>query len=49
MVKFHTWYEPDEDDYRDVRALCQRFGIEMPSVYEKFKTRAAAHPELDDG
>ena len=41
MVKFHTGYELDEDDYHDVRALCQRFGIEMPSDYDKFVTRAA--------
>ena len=45
MVKFHTGYEPDENDYRDVLALCKRFGIEMPSEYEKFETKAAAHPE----
>lgn len=37
-VKFHTGYETDMDDYRDVRALCQRFGIEMPSEYEGFET-----------
>ncbi|MBO0720808.1 MAG: nucleotidyltransferase family protein [Blastocatellia bacterium] len=36
MVKFHSGYEVDEDDYRDVRALCQRFGLDMPSDYEKF-------------
>lgn len=36
MVKFHTGYEPDWDDYRDVLALCERFNIELPSVYEKF-------------
>ena len=41
MVKFHTGYELDENDYHDVRALCQRFGIEMPSEYDKFETRAA--------
>ena len=39
MVKFHTGYEPDENDYRDVRALCQRFGIEMPSEYVKFEIK----------
>ena len=42
MVKFHTGYEIDENDYRDVRALCQRFGIEMPSEYGKFEIKAAA-------
>jgi hypothetical protein len=42
MVKFHTGYEPDENDYRDVRALCQRFGIEMPSEYLKFEMKDGA-------
>ena len=36
MVKFHTGYELDENDYHDVKALCQRFGIEMPTEYAKF-------------
>jgi lincosamide nucleotidyltransferase A/C/D/E len=42
MVKFHTGYALDENDYNDVRALCRRFGIEMPSEYYKFETRAAS-------
>lgn len=42
MVKFHTGYELDENDYRDVRALCQRFGIEMPSEYGKFEAKVAS-------
>lgn len=42
MVKFHTGYELDADDYRDVRALCQHFGIEMPSEYRKFETNDGA-------
>jgi lincosamide nucleotidyltransferase A/C/D/E len=36
MVKFHTQYEPDEDDFRDVLALCTRFGIPLPETYRKF-------------
>ena len=36
MVQFHTGYEVDEDDYRDVAALCERFGIALPSVYERW-------------
>jgi lincosamide nucleotidyltransferase A/C/D/E len=38
MVKFHTGYPLDEDDYHDVRLLCQRFGIELPPEYEGFET-----------
>lgn len=37
MVKFHTGYPLDENDYKDVKALCQRFGVEMPSEYEEFQ------------
>jgi len=36
MVEFHTGYEVDEDDYRDVKTLCGRFGIALPKDYEKF-------------
>jgi len=36
MVEFHTGYELDEDDYRDAKALCDRFGIPLPGEYEKF-------------
>jgi len=36
MVKFHSGYELDENDYRDVFALCERFGIALPSEYERF-------------
>jgi lincosamide nucleotidyltransferase A/C/D/E len=38
MVKFHTGYELDENDYHDVKLLCQRFGIELPPEYEEFET-----------
>jgi lincosamide nucleotidyltransferase A/C/D/E len=36
MIKFHTGYQLDENDYRDVKALCQHFGIAMPLEYEEF-------------
>jgi lincosamide nucleotidyltransferase A/C/D/E len=35
MVRFHTGYELDEDDYQDVAALCQRFDIALPAEYER--------------
>ncbi len=40
LVKFHTGYRLDENDYHDVKALCQRFGIEMPVEVEEFKQRS---------
>ena len=39
LVKFHTGYKLDENDYHDVKALCQHFGIEMPLGYEEFETK----------
>ena len=33
MLRFITWYEPREKDLRDVRALCDKFGFELPSKY----------------
>lgn len=36
QVKFHSGYELDENDYRDVAALCKRFGLALPAEYERF-------------
>jgi len=36
LVKFHTGYEVDENDFRDVQALCERFGIPLPDEYQRF-------------
>lgn len=33
MVRFHTGYEPRENDFKDVHALCKRFGIDLPEGY----------------
>ena len=37
VVKFHTAYQFDEDDYRDVKAICQHFNLKMPLEYEDFE------------
>ena len=36
MVKFHSGYERHMNDYQDVSAICERFGLELPSEYDKF-------------
>jgi hypothetical protein len=36
MVKFHSGYELKDKDFKDVSALCQKFGIELPQEYTKF-------------
>ncbi len=41
MVKFHSGYELDGNDYRDVSALCERFGIALPAEYERFTQEGA--------
>jgi lincosamide nucleotidyltransferase A/C/D/E len=38
LVQFHSGYELDENDYRDVKALCDRFGIALPDEYRRFTT-----------
>jgi lincosamide nucleotidyltransferase A/C/D/E len=37
MVKFHSGYDLKEKDFRDVSALCEKFGIELPEEYHHFK------------
>jgi lincosamide nucleotidyltransferase A/C/D/E len=37
MVKFHSGYELKEKDFRDVSALCAKFGIDLPREYTRFK------------
>lgn len=37
MVKFHSGYELDGNDYHDVKLLCEKFGIDLPVEYERFK------------
>jgi lincosamide nucleotidyltransferase A/C/D/E len=39
MVKFHGGYQLDENDYHDVKLLCQKFGFPLPPEYEKFKLK----------
>ena len=39
IVKFHTGYELDMNDHRGVSVLCERFGIELPSEYSKFRAK----------
>ena len=36
-IKFHSGYPLKEKDFRDVSALCDKFGIELPVAYEQFK------------
>jgi lincosamide nucleotidyltransferase A/C/D/E len=38
-IKFHSGYDLQEKDFRDVSALCKKFGIPLPAMYEKFKAR----------
>jgi lincosamide nucleotidyltransferase A/C/D/E len=36
-IKFHSGYELKAEDFEDVSALCEKFGIELPAEYERFK------------
>jgi lincosamide nucleotidyltransferase A/C/D/E len=33
MVKFHNGYTLTEKDYKDVSALCEKYGIQLPHEY----------------
>ena len=35
LVEFHTGYELREKDHRDVVALCDRFGLELPKQHQE--------------
>ena len=37
MVDFHTRHEPKEKDFKDVAALCEKFGIEYPEKYSHLR------------
>jgi lincosamide nucleotidyltransferase A/C/D/E len=37
LVQFHTGYSFDENDYRDVSLLCQRYHLELPQEYVAFE------------
>jgi lincosamide nucleotidyltransferase A/C/D/E len=44
-IRFHTGYNIDANDYADVRALCRRFGIDLPEEYREFTARDRdSHP-----
>jgi lincosamide nucleotidyltransferase A/C/D/E len=36
LVRFHSGYEVKEKDYRDVKALCEKFGLRLPDEYLRF-------------
>jgi lincosamide nucleotidyltransferase A/C/D/E len=42
MVRFHSGYALDSDDYHDVLTLCDAFGIHLPSEYERFRSDVSA-------
>lgn len=39
MVKFHSGYALTEKDYKDVSALCEKYGMELPEEYHRFRNR----------
>ncbi len=48
LVRFHSGYCLDENDYRDVMALCRHFALDLPAGFEGFrKTDPAALPDAD--
>lgn len=44
LVKFHSGYAVDENDYRDVLALCRHFGWPLPEEYRPFAEKENTRP-----
>ena len=40
-VKFHTGYDLKDKDFKDVSAICERFGIALPEEYSRFAGRTS--------
>jgi lincosamide nucleotidyltransferase A/C/D/E len=40
QVRFHTGYPVDAEDWADVSALCEQFGIPVPEDYRAFQSEA---------
>jgi lincosamide nucleotidyltransferase A/C/D/E len=36
LVRFHTGYDVDDDDWADVSALCAQFGLPVPDDYARW-------------
>lgn len=47
LVKFHSGYELDENDYKDVSALCEWFGIDYPKEYSHLLGKNSEISEKD--
>jgi lincosamide nucleotidyltransferase A/C/D/E len=39
LVKFHSGYKLDENDYRDISAICSKFQIPLPEEYRSFEEK----------
>lgn len=35
VIIFHSYYEPQEKDYQDIKALCEKFNLPQPKKYKK--------------
>ena len=46
LIKFHTGYPFDENDYRDVSALCRRYHLDLPAEYAMFKQEKETQNEI---
>lgn len=39
QIESHNGYELDENDFKDVSALCKKFGIKLPEEYQKLASK----------
>ncbi len=45
LIRFHTGYPVDDDDWADVSALCARFDLPIPADYQGWIDAQAPAPE----
>lgn len=39
LVKFHSGYELDDNDYQDVKLLCEKFGLQIPEEFNELVSK----------
>jgi len=49
LVRFHTGYQVDANDWADVSALCARFDIPIPAEYRPFHSQCDNDPRECSG
>jgi lincosamide nucleotidyltransferase A/C/D/E len=47
MVRFHTGYPLDENNYHDEKLLCEQFNLPLPADYAPLLKEKEVHDQRD--